>query len=253
MTAQQIDFINTIGPLIQAEAKRRGYHVASAIIAQACKESAFGTRTSGVHNYFGLKCGKYWTGPYVSCTTHEEYTTGVLTKIVDAFRSYSSMEEGVKGYFDFINTSRYANLKNCTTPSDYLTTICADGYCTSKTYATSAMSSYVIPYGLTAFDNFDTVPVVGDLPIVVGKTYTSKSDLYVRGSADGLKKKYTDNSLSANFKANAYADALGYAILKKGSRLTVKEIKYLATSTWVRIPSGWICAKNKNGWLIGDK
>jgi murein L,D-transpeptidase YcbB/YkuD len=50
------------------------------------------------------------------------------------------MEEGVKGYFDFISSSRYANLKNARTPKEYLEFIKRDGYATSSSYVNTNMS-----------------------------------------------------------------------------------------------------------------
>lgn len=44
------------------------------------------------------------------------------------------MEEGVKGYFEFIQLARYQNLRGITDPQKYLETIKADGYATSSTY-----------------------------------------------------------------------------------------------------------------------
>lgn len=81
--SQQTEFINTIAPLIVKEAKSRGYKVASAIIAQACLESNYGksTLSAKYHNYFGMKCGSYWTGKSVNMTTKEEYKVGTLTTI----------------------------------------------------------------------------------------------------------------------------------------------------------------------------
>ena len=133
-TAVQIStFIEQIAPLIQAEARKRGYKVASPIIAQACIESAFGTSSLGYkyHNYFGMKCGSSWKGKSVNLKTKEEYKVGVLTTIKDNFRVYDSMEAGVAGYFDFINTKRYENLKTARTSKEYLEMIKADGYATS--------------------------------------------------------------------------------------------------------------------------
>ena len=54
---QQKEFIEKIAPLIREEAKKRGYLVASPIIAQAICESGWGLSTlaSKYHNYFGLK------------------------------------------------------------------------------------------------------------------------------------------------------------------------------------------------------
>lgn len=141
-SAQQKEFINQIGYIIQEEAKARGYQVCSPIIAQACIESAYGTSSLGYrwHNYFGMKCGSSWKGKSINLSTKEEYQPGQLTTIRDNFRAYDSMEEGVKGYFDFISSSRYANLKNARTPKEYLEFIKRDGYATSSSYVNTNMS-----------------------------------------------------------------------------------------------------------------
>lgn len=164
-TTEQIHaFIEQIAPLIQKESKARGYKVASPIIAQACCESAFGTSSLGYkyHNYFGLKCGSAWKGKSVNLKTKEEYTVGNLTTIRDNFRVYDSMEEGVKGYFDFISTKRYANLKEANSPRQYLEMIKADGYATSSTYVATNMT-LVDRYGLTRFDSVSFRPITPQL------------------------------------------------------------------------------------------
>lgn len=141
-SAQQKQFINEIAYIIQEEAKARGYQVCSPIIAQACIESAYGTSSLGYrwHNYFGMKCGSSWKGKSINLSTKEEYQSGQLTTIRDNFRVYDSMEEGVKGYFDFISSSRYANLKKARTPREYLEFIKRDGYATSSSYVNTNMS-----------------------------------------------------------------------------------------------------------------
>ncbi len=141
-SAQQKQFINEIAYIIQEEARARGYQVCSPIIAQACIESAYGTSSLGYrwHNYFGMKCGSSWKGKSINLSTKEEYQPGQLTTIRDNFRVYDSMEEGVKGYFDFISSSRYANLKSATTPKEYLEFIKRDGYATSSSYVNTNMS-----------------------------------------------------------------------------------------------------------------
>lgn len=160
-TQEQVrEFIEQIAPLIQAESKKRGYKVASPIIAQACCESAFGTSSLGYkyHNYFGMKCGSSWSGKSVNLKTKEEYSIGQLTTIRDNFRVYDSMEEGVIGYFNFISTKRYANLKDATTPKQYLEFIKADGYATSSSYVTTNMN-LVDKYNLRRFDEMQYKPV----------------------------------------------------------------------------------------------
>lgn len=155
-SAQAKQFIERIAPIIQEEAKRRGYKVCSAIIAQACIESAYGTSSLGYrwHNYFGMKCGSQWKGKSVNLSTKEEYKVGQLTTIRDNFRAYSSMEEGVKGYFDFISTKRYANLKNANSAKEYLEFIKRDGYATSSTYVNTNMSC-INKYNLQKWDSFN--------------------------------------------------------------------------------------------------
>lgn len=140
-SAQAKEFIQRIAPIIQDEAKARGYNVCSPIIAQACIESAFGTSSLGYrwHNYFGMKCGSAWKGNSVNLKTKEEYTVGKLTTIRDNFRAYPTMEDGVKGYFDFISAKRYSNLKSATSPEEYLQKIKADGYATSSRYVQTNM------------------------------------------------------------------------------------------------------------------
>lgn len=151
--AQAKKFIEIIGAIIQEEAYNRGYKVCSPIIAQACCESAFGTSSLGYryHNYFGLKCGKNWKGASINMKTKEEYNPGTLTTIKDNFRVYPSMEDGVKGYFDFISMPRYSNLKSALTPLEYLEMIKRDGYATSSTYVNTNMN-IVNKYNLTKFD-----------------------------------------------------------------------------------------------------
>lgn len=113
-----------------------------AVTAQACLESNYGRSnlSSNYHNYFGLKCGKYWTGKKVSFKTKEEYVHGVLTVITADFRAYDSMEEGVKGYYEFVNTRRYSNLKGVVSPVEYLKNIKEDGYATSYSYVSNVLS-----------------------------------------------------------------------------------------------------------------
>lgn len=156
-SAQQKEFINQIGPIIQEEAKARGYHVCSPIIAQACLESNYGISQLSARwfNFFGMKCGSSWKGQSVNLATKEEYNSQ-LVNIRDNFRVYGSMEEGVKGYFDFISVKRYENLKSATTPKEYLEMIKRDGYATSSSYVSSCMA-VISRHDLERYDS-ETTP-----------------------------------------------------------------------------------------------
>ncbi len=149
------EFIACIAPLVQKYAPKYGVKVCSPIIAQAILESASGESSLGkkYNNFFGLKCGTLWTGPRVDLLTGEEYTAGHYTTITAAFRVYSNMEEGVKGYFEFLfrNRTRYNNLIGETDPYRYLEKIKADGYATSSHYVVNTYN-VLKRYNLTRFD-----------------------------------------------------------------------------------------------------
>ncbi len=106
-------FIADIAGYVKKYAGMYGILVYSSVIAQAVLESGWGESrlASQYHNYFGLKCGTRWTGRSVNMRTQEEYREGTLTFIRDNFRVFDSMEEGVKGYFEFIQLERYRNLQ----------------------------------------------------------------------------------------------------------------------------------------------
>ncbi len=65
--------------------------------------------------------------------------------------AFPDMEACVRGYFDFINISRYANLKGVTDPETYLKNIEAYGYATLLKYVDNLMA-VIKRYDLTRFD-----------------------------------------------------------------------------------------------------
>lgn len=146
-------FVIDIANYVRKYAPQYGINVYSPIIAQAIHESGWGESklSAKYHNYFGLKCGTKWTGKSVNMSTQEEYSAGSLTTISANFRAYDSMEEGVKGYFEFIQLPRYSNLKGITSPRKYLETIIADSYATGKQYVDHVMNLINL-YNLTQFD-----------------------------------------------------------------------------------------------------
>ena len=154
MTLEQQNFINSIYKALCKYAPTYSIKCYSAIIGQAILESGWGKSklASSYHNYFGLKCGSSWKGKSVNMKTLEEYNVGTLTQITDNFRVFDDLESGVKGYLDFINTKRYSNLKNVSSPKEYLQNIKNDGYATSSTYVDNVMN-IVTTYNLTSYDN----------------------------------------------------------------------------------------------------
>ena len=146
-------FIQKVAEKVSKYAPLYGICVHSPIIAQAIIESGWGKSglASKYHNYFGLKCGGSWKGKSVNMTTKEEYKVGTMTNIRDNFRVFDDFDDGIRGYFEFINYSRYANLKGVTSPEEYCRRIKADGYATSSKYVDNIMR-VIRDNKLTRFD-----------------------------------------------------------------------------------------------------
>lgn len=222
MTNQE--FIDQVAVYVKKYAAIFGICVHSPVIAQAILESGWGKSklASTYHNYFGLKCGTKCTGKSVNLTTQEEYEVGTLTTIKDDFRVYDSMEDGIRGYFEFIQLPRYSNLKGITDPKTYLETIKADGYATSSTYVDNNMK-LINQYNLTQYDkkegnnsmSYDRTAVVNQAKAWLGYNEAEGShkkiiDIYNAHAPRprGYKVKYND-SWCATF-VSAVAVKLGY-------------------------------------------
>lgn len=246
--AQAQSFIDMIAPLMVAEGRKRGYKIISTAIAQAVIEGAAGT--SGLakyHNHWGLKCGSSWKGKSVNMKTKEEYKIGVLTSIKDNFRVYDNDAEGVAGYYDFISTKRYANLKTATNYAEYASMLKADGYATSSTYVTTLCNT-VKKYELDKYD-IGTPVVKTPEKYIVGQTYITTSDLNIREQPFGTKMKF--ECISQYAMQHSFFDNYGNAILRKGTEVTCKAVSKQTDSIWILIPSGWICARtSKNIYIV---
>ena len=147
-------FIQKVAEKVRKYAPLYGIGVHSPIIAQAIIESGWGESVlaSKYNNYFGLKCGGSWKGGSVNMATREEYKPGVVTNIRDNFRTYEDFDAGIRGYFEFISYSRYANLKGVTNPREYCEKLKSDGYATSSSYVDTLMR-VIQENNLTRFDN----------------------------------------------------------------------------------------------------
>lgn len=223
LDADKQKFVDDIAKCVKKYAGSYGISVRSPIIAQAILESGWGQSklATDYHNYFGMKCGTKWTGPSVNMTTQEEYTAGTLTTIKDNFRVYDNMENGVKGYFEFIQLSRYENLKGIVNSQKYIETIKNDGYATSSTYVDSLMQIIKI-YNLTSYDSTESVEgedIMGSRQAMIAKMQSWIGKNEVDGSfreiidiynshtprARGYKLQYSDEWCAGTVSAAAIA------------------------------------------------
>ena len=179
-------FIQKVAEKVNKYAPLYGICVHSPIIAQAIIESGWGKSglASKYHNYFGLKCGSSWKGDSVNMATREEYKPGVVTNIRDNFRTYEDFDAGIRGYFEFINTSRYANLKGVKSPEEYCRRIKADGYATSSKYVDNIMR-VIRDNKLTRFDGNGDVDMKKEE--LTGKVLSGKEiiDILAKRVIDG--------------------------------------------------------------------
>ena len=155
MEKYQSDFIKKISAAVIKYAPKYDIKVYSPIIAQAILESAFGkSKLADYNNFFGMKTGSSYKGQSVEFET-KEVIKGKSVTVKASFRSFKTLNAGVKGYFDFINTSRYQSLKGVTDPRQYLENIKAAGYATDPNYV-SALMAVIDKYNLTEYDSEKT-------------------------------------------------------------------------------------------------
>lgn len=216
-SAQAKSFIEHIAPLIQREGFSRGYTIVSTTIAQSIVEGACGTSglAKNYHNHFGMKAGKSWRGKSVNMKTKEEYTPGQLTDIRDFFRAYDSDVEGVEGYYDFIDTKRYANLRDAKTYRQFAEYLKADGWATSSSYV-NTLCNTVEKYKLTKYDEQNIH--LSYFPLFVGKTDSivmALDSLGIDSSKDNRRAIYNANFTDA-YTGSAKQNTSMLILLKQG-------------------------------------
>lgn len=161
-------FIDSIAAYVKKYAPRYNICVYSPVIAQAVLESAMGTSelATNCQNFFGLKykgadrCKTALATPYKK-EAIEQLPDGTYVKKECNWYMFPDMENGVVGYFDFINVARYSNLKGVTDPRTYLENIKSDGYATSIKYVDNLMA-VIDKYNLTQYDPQNIVGATKD-------------------------------------------------------------------------------------------
>lgn len=108
----------------------------SLTIAQAILESRWGKSGLAVqcHNYFGMKWTEGCGCGYKTFRTGEQRPDGTRYTIDAKFRSYNTMEEGIQGYYKFLQYPRYKNLRGVKDYKQACEMIRKDGWATSLNY-----------------------------------------------------------------------------------------------------------------------
>ena len=238
------EYIKKMYAILSPMCAKYGYHnVAAGMIAQSIQEGWNSGLATKYFNYWGMKAGKGYKGQTVAMNNKAKNDPAI-------YRVFTSMANGCEGYFIFLAYPRYAALKSCTTDTDYLDKIGPCGWNGNKGYGDRCKSHLKEVYAALN----QPTPAPTPAPQIVegyeiGKTYTTQQDLYIRDAANGAKIDWF--SITKNAQLNAFTDAEGFSILRKGTRVTCKAIKKDGQTVWMNIPSGWICARNsKNVYIL---
>ncbi|WP_337880652.1 flagellar assembly peptidoglycan hydrolase FlgJ [Rheinheimera sp.] len=135
------DFVRKLLPAAEQAAAKLGLEPL-ALLAQAALETGWGQRMfktgegENSFNFFGIKASHGWQGD-VAVVDTLEYRQGVAAKEKARFRAYSSPEQSLNDYADFIqNNPRYQQaLEVSSNPKAYFQQLQAAGYATDPNYA----------------------------------------------------------------------------------------------------------------------
>lgn len=155
-------FMNLVGNVAHRDWQARRIMLPSVVVAQAIKESAWGTSELArrANALFGIKKNG-WNGKiYVKDAVEQRVDGSCYTVERTQWRAYDSWEQSVLDHNDYIaqrstddgKTLRYASVIGC---SDYVLAaryLQECGYATAHCYAESLIHDYIEKYRLTRFD-----------------------------------------------------------------------------------------------------
>jgi hypothetical protein len=231
------EYIQKMYSILVPMCAKYGYHnVACAMIAQSLQEGWNSELARKYFNYWGMKGeSKDWKGPKVAMNNKAKTDPAV-------YRVYYSMEQGCEGYFKFLAYARYRPLKNCATDIDYLDKIGPCGWNGNVGYGDRCIRHLQEVYSALA-----NIPKTEQWQ--VGQTYTTQQDLNIRTEPNGDTVPF--NQRTADGQKHAFISPSGSSVLRRGTRVTVQDIKSTGSAVWLKIPSGWICGKNsKNIYVV---
>lgn len=240
------EFIENVASLVIAENEyRKNPLFNSVVIAMGCLETGYGKSSLMIkaNAIFGIKATKAWKGKVYNSKTKECYD-GVTNVTIDAcFRAYDSFADSISDYFDLIcKNSRYKKAINSSSPEDCIKAIKEGGYATDPKYVDSILK-IIKSNKLEQYDRKEKEAKKEDY--IIGKTYTLQVNLNVRMGAGTSYKNKKYSELTKDGRKHALN--ISNAVLKRGTKVTCKNVIKVKDETWLEIPSGFICAK------YGDK
>ncbi len=158
------EFIEFVGRIAQKDWIDRRLVLPSVVVAQAVKESGFGTSelAQNANALFGIKLNE-WTGRiYVKDATEQNADGSYRTDKNALWRAYDSWEQSIIDHNTYISERKVGNQaepnwKNVVGCENYILAVqylqnAQFPYATSKTYEESLIHDYIEKYVLTQYD-----------------------------------------------------------------------------------------------------
>lgn len=194
-------FVEYVGAIAQKDWQERHIMLPSVVVAQAMKESAFGTSelAQNANALFGIKKNG-WTGKTYVKQAVEQKPDGTYYVVDDTeWRAYDSWEESIIDHNDYIatrstdggKTLRYAAIIGNTDCAQVCKGLQEAGYATSLTYSESLINDYILPYNLMRFD-VDAAPSDGTIWVC------SIADVETQAEAESYAEQFRQMGINVN-------------------------------------------------------
>lgn len=197
------EFIEYVGKIAQNDWEQRRVILPSVAVAQAMKESAFGTSelAQNANALFGIKKNG-WTGKTYIKQAVEQRPDGTYYTVDNTeWRAYDSWEQSIIDHNDYILTRKIGNQtepnwKNVIGCDNYILAVqylqdAQYPYATSITYVESLINDYIEKYNLT---RFDTPEIPNDGTIWV----CSIADMGTQKQAETYAKEFRKMGINVN-------------------------------------------------------
>ena len=184
----------------------------SLAIAQACLESAYGTKSFN-NNIYGIKC--HDPNAYAGCKLAgtKEYIDGSYKDYRLAFQVYHSIDESIADYCRLMNISRYKPVRQATNYIEATQAIKDCGYATSISYVNS-LRRIIEQYNLTKYDG-DNMTVLDDEGNDLRTMYLTKNFKFNEFFCNGVipPQEYWQNIKEVATELQKVRDILGKPII----------------------------------------
>lgn len=194
-------FVEYVGAIAQKDWQERHIMLPSVVVAQAMKESAFGTSelAQNANALFGIKKNG-WTGKTYVKQAIEQKPDGSYYVVDDTeWRAYDSWEESIIDHNDYIatrstdggKTLRYADIIGNADCAQVCKGLQEAGYATSLTYSESLINDYILPYNLMRFD-VEAAPSDGTIWVC------SIADVSTQAEAESYAEQFRQMGINVN-------------------------------------------------------